>query len=228
VAGTAPTLSVDTWYLPDGSGNFNFWPEVTNYDPSATYEFEEKFDNGLTQSNYSVYSNYTQYSGDISGSVTIRCRSLYSSLWSNAVTVEGTAAPIVPNPNTDYNLFDQAPQGGPGLLQGGFVEGSRVELDWSDYCDNETGFQIQRSTTPDFSADVVNLTAPADAVTWIDSSLEPGVGTYWYQIAAENAQGMTGYTNAVEVAAPDWIEPAAAPSSLQARAAADDSGIDLA
>jgi hypothetical protein len=66
-----------------------------------------------------------------------------------------------------------------------------ISLEWDNDSNNETGFTIERSTRPDFSADAQTFTVQADVTTYFDDSgLTAGV-MYYYKVGATNAAATT-------------------------------------
>jgi len=69
---------------------------------------------------------------------------------------------------------------------------TRVNLTWTDASNNETGFQIERSTTSGSGFLLVSTTA-ANAVSFSNSALTANT-TYYYRMRAINAVGNSAYT----------------------------------
>jgi FtsP/CotA-like multicopper oxidase with cupredoxin domain len=63
---------------------------------------------------------------------------------------------------------------------------------------NETSFKIQRATDNAFTTGLKNLTAPANATTFTDSSVVAGTN-YFYRVRALNASGVSGWSNIANV-----------------------------
>jgi pectate lyase/fibronectin type 3 domain-containing protein len=68
-----------------------------------------------------------------------------------------------------------------------------IVLTWNDNSSNETGFQIERSTsaTGSFS---LKATVGANVKTWTNTGLTTGKA-YWYRVRAINASGNSAYSN---------------------------------
>lgn len=62
-----------------------------------------------------------------------------------------------------------------------------ISLRWADNANNETGYRIERSTSPSFSAAIVTTTA-ANVSTLAVSGLQPST-TYFFRLTAVNAAG---------------------------------------
>ncbi len=67
-------------------------------------------------------------------------------------------------------------------------------LSWSDNSTNETGFQVERSTSATTGFVLVATTA-ANAISYINTGLTSGT-QYYYRIRATNAAGQSAYTTA--------------------------------
>ncbi len=69
---------------------------------------------------------------------------------------------------------------------------NRINLSWTDNSNNETGFEVYRSTNASGSFNIVG-TAAADATAFSDSGLTAST-TYYYKIQAINKYGNSGLT----------------------------------
>ncbi|MGE5609827.1 MAG: PA14 domain-containing protein, partial [Bacillota bacterium] len=79
----------------------------------------------------------------------------------------------------------------PGTPQS-FVAGSTADekgtlLTWVDNASNETGFVLERSTSPNFT-NVTTVNLPADTTTYTDTNVTVGT-TYYYRLKAVNGAG---------------------------------------
>lgn len=106
-----------------------------------------------------------------------------------------------------------APPAAPSALAASALSSSQISLAWTDNADNETGFQIERST--DGVSFSVAGTAGANATGYTDSGLTAGM-SYSYRVSAINTYGQSGYSNVATAITP--ISPPAAPSGLTATA----------
>ena len=100
---------------------------------------------------------------------------------SGALTINITAgaAPAAPS-----NLTASAPSSG---------SGSRVNLAWRDNSANETGFEVERSTSATSGFTRI-ATLGANATTFADAAA-PRKTTEFYRIRAVNNTGASGYSN---------------------------------
>src|SRR4029077_14580534 len=80
-------------------------------------------------------------------------------------------------------------------LTGAVVGNSgNVSLAWKDNSDNETGFQVERST--DGANFAIIGTAAANTTSYRDSTAAKGQ-RYYYRVCAKNNVGLSGYSNVV-------------------------------
>ena len=87
----------------------------------------------------------------------------------------------------------------------------QVNLVWDDNADNETGYAVERSTSPDFSTDLQRSTVPADITSYVDpsnssvpASVQPGV-TYYYRVQATGGAA-SEYSNMASAILPLTVE----------------------
>ncbi|MEL7025331.1 MAG: fibronectin type III domain-containing protein [Pseudomonadota bacterium] len=93
-----------------------------------------------------------------------------------------------------------------------------VDLMWRDNSDNEQSFVIERSAVSITTGFTVAATVAADSQSYADSGLTPAT-TYYYRVAASNADGQSDFSNVASVtteAAP--LQPPLAPSGLNGSA----------
>ena len=72
---------------------------------------------------------------------------------------------------------------------------SVLQLTWTDNSDNESGFEIERSTTGIGGTYSLLTTVPANTTSYLDQALTPET-EYCYQVRAINSGGNSAYTNA--------------------------------
>ena len=76
----------------------------------------------------------------------------------------------------------------------------RINLNWSDSSNNETGFEVYRSTSQ--VGTYVNIgTTPTNATSFIDSVGLSGNTKYWYKIRSVNQYGQSEFVSILEA---DW------------------------
>lgn len=83
------------------------------------------------------------------------------------------------------------------LAVAGF-DATSVQLSWNDNSDNETGFEIERSTSPSPASYVRIHTTGAGVESYNNTGLDETT-TYYYRIRAINAAGESTYSNVVSV-----------------------------
>jgi hypothetical protein len=110
------------------------------------------------------------------------------SAWSNTASVTVPAPPAAPS-----NLTGSAVR-----ITGNFFQ-DRVTLNWTDNANNETGFQIQRSTSPNFT-NATTYNVGANVTTF--SQNVSRTFNYYYRVRATNAAGNSAWSNAVFVTTP--------------------------
>ncbi len=100
-----------------------------------------------------------------------------------------TVNPLAPNAPT--NLTAELPDYSP----------NEAVLRWTDNSGDETGFIIQRSSTPNFSVITKTINAAADTTRFNDWGLVLGQ-TYYYRIQAVNDVGPSAFSPSVTLALP--------------------------
>jgi hypothetical protein len=110
------------------------------------------------------------------------------SAWSNTASVTVAAPPAAPS-----NLTGSAVR-----IIGNFFQ-DRVTLNWTDNANNETGFQIQRSTSPNFT-NATTYNVGANVTTF--SQNVSRTFDYYYRVRAVNAAGNSAWSTAVLVKTP--------------------------
>ncbi len=87
-----------------------------------------------------------------------------------------------------------------------------VQLTWVDNSANETGFEIYRKASTD-PAYMIIKTTPANAVTFIDSTVSPSTA-YSYKILSVNTYGQSAFTAVSSATTPALPAKPAAPTTL--------------
>lgn len=89
-----------------------------------------------------------------------------------------------------------------GMTLSPIPQAMKVNLSWINNARSPlsaTSFTVQRSTSPTFSSAVVTFTAPATALTYVDTTAVRGV-TYYYRVRAENAASYSSWSSAANSA----------------------------
>ena len=84
------------------------------------------------------------------------------------------------------------PPAAPGILMASAVSKSQINLAWADHSDNESGFQIERSTDGSLFTPIATVGVN---VTGIANTGLKANKTYWYRVRAFNAVGSSAYSN---------------------------------
>jgi chitodextrinase len=114
------------------------------------------------------------------------------------------------------------PPAAPSNLVATAASSSSINLAWSDNSASETGFKIERSTSP--TTGFTLITSLGTNVTSYTNTGLAAATTYYYRVRAYNSAGDSGYSNTAN--AITQATPPAAPSNLVA-AAASSSSINL-
>jgi len=117
-----------------------------------------------------------------------------SSTYSNTATVTVGAIPTAP-----ANLAGTAARAG--------GQSDTVTLTWTDNANNETGFQLQRSTNPLFTNGVSTTTLPTNTTPAPSTAttIQTGVSrltTYYYRLRAINLTGASPWSNTFQITTP--------------------------
>jgi predicted esterase/chitodextrinase len=95
----------------------------------------------------------------------------------------------------------------PGNLYAEPINRNSILLTWSDRSVNEdlnSGFEIQRSTKPDFSENLVSILVPRTTHSYINSSL-PANTRYWYRVRAKSGSLTSEFSNKAKAVTPESI-----------------------
>ncbi|MBD2700809.1 fibronectin type III domain-containing protein [Spirosoma sp. BT702] len=105
------------------------------------------------------------------------------------------------------------PPAAPARLTATAVTFSQINLQWADLSNNESRFEIERSTDGTSFTKIADV--GANATSYEDKNLQPQT-RYYYRIRAVNAAGSSGYSNVADATTP--VGPPAAPQNLVATA----------
>lgn len=107
----------------------------------------------------------------------------------------------------------------PSIISGQADSPTQITLNLADNSNNESGFNLERSTNASFTnATVFNLGANSTTVfSFRDTNLLPGT-SYYYRIYAYNSAGNSAYSNVLLLMTPSEITPPLPPSSFNAQA----------
>jgi titin len=131
-----------------------------------------------------VNANMTAYtdSGLVTSTTYSYRVSAFNSAGSSANSNTATVALVVPSAPTNLTA-DRGKHG-------------RVTLKWNDNANNETAFQVERSTNG--TAFAIIASTAVNSVNYTDSGLQRGQ-TYNYRVAAKNKVGLSSYSNVLTV-----------------------------
>jgi predicted phage tail protein len=95
----------------------------------------------------------------------------------------------------------QPPAAPTNLVGSAFLGGgtATVSLTWTDNSVDETGFRIQRSTSPTFTT-ATTYSVAANTPTWEQTAARGR--TFYYRVQAVNAGGASGWSNVITVTTP--------------------------
>ena len=84
-------------------------------------------------------------------------------------------------------------------VRGGGAKAQRIDLSWKDNSTGEAKFVIERSTTSDFTSNLVTYEVSANATQYRDTAVQPQ-STYYYRVFAVSSTGAkSGQSNVVSV-----------------------------
>lgn len=96
-------------------------------------------------------------------------------------------------------VADGSPPAAPGDLVGAPLAGSEIQLSWVDQSDNETGFDLWRSSGEEEWQRITVL--PPDTTSYVDGGLSRNT-RYNYRLRAENDSGASDWSNEARAATP--------------------------
>ncbi len=116
---------------------------------------------------------------------------------SNIMTSEWSAvASYVWNPDVIVNA--------PTDFQVDFTRKSSIGLGWGDNSNNESSFELQRSTKSDFNQ-YVSISIPQDQESFFDTTVEPDA-IYYYRIRAMHPESASSFSNTTMACACDPLK----------------------
>lgn len=108
-----------------------------------------------------------------------------------------------------------APPPGPASVSAEAASSNAIEVKWADNSSSEIGFQMQRSTDPNFSQMNVIGTAPANTTTFLDETASAGT-TYFYRVRALGTAGNSEFAApASAIARPPDLDEDGIPDPLE-------------
>ncbi|MBS3820016.1 fibronectin type III domain-containing protein, partial [bacterium] len=114
---------------------------------------------------------------------------------------------FIKNPGTST----EEPPAAPSDLDATAIACDQIELTWTDNSDNESGFEIERTT------DGQTFTVSANTTSYTDTNLNENT-TYSYRVRAYNDAGYSDYSNEASATTPTCdSEAPEAPSGLTAK-----------
>ncbi len=120
--------------------------------------------------------------------------------------------------NATTQSLPTTPPVAPSDLSAVPISATRVDLEWIDNANNESRFVIERSTDSMFTEPTSFVVEGANVTTYSDATVNANT-TYWYQVFAENAGGLSATSNVAQVTTPagPGLPPPAAPTNLVAK-----------
>jgi hypothetical protein len=79
----------------------------------------------------------------------------------------------------------------PTVIKASIIAYDSVKVNWTDNSNNETGFEIYRSTAANGTYQIIN-TVKANLASFIDTTVRPS-STYYYKVQAINKYGSSGF-----------------------------------
>ena len=115
-----------------------------------------------------------------------------------------------------FNAVPPGPPADPTGLTATTVSPSRINLSWTDNAGNESGYEVERSTTGSGGPFTLLIALPANSASYSNTGLDPST-EYCYRVRAVNGIGPSGYS-AVACATTQPAPPPADPTGLTATA----------
>lgn len=96
-----------------------------------------------------------------------------------------------------------------------------LTLNWKDNSNNENGFALQRSTTSNFTDNILTISVPTNTTSFIDTRTVVRGQTYYYRVSSSSNKGNSDWSNTASIIAPFPLTPTVAvvppPYRLEAR-----------
>jgi hypothetical protein len=86
----------------------------------------------------------------------------------------------------------------PANLTAVVAKRGQVTLRWKDNADNETGFQVERSTNGTVFTVIATTAANTNTTKYREGKAKGGQ-THYYRVAAKNNVGLSSYSNTVTI-----------------------------
>ncbi|MCE7043286.1 fibronectin type III domain-containing protein [Dyadobacter sp. CY312] len=154
------------------------------------FEIERSADNNTFTKIATTGANVTQY---IDGPLTPGTRYYYRIRAINSVGASGYT-------EVANDVTAQSPPATPAGLSASTASSSQINLTWRDVSDNESGFELERSTDGTNFSKVADI--GANTTSHENGGLNP-LTKYWYRIRAKNSGGYSGYSNVTEATTHD-------------------------
>ncbi len=90
---------------------------------------------------------------------------------------------------------------------------TKVNLSWTDTANDETGFEIDRATSSDFTQNLTKVTTTGTTTSYSDTTVSSGT-TYYYRVWATNAGNLSGAHPIRLIARPARVQPCLFPSPI--------------
>ena len=165
-----------------------YWSDRSNNETG--FEIERSTDNNTFTKITTTGANVTQY---FDGPLTPGTRYYYRIRAINSVGASGYT-------NVANDVTAQSPPAKPDGLTAGTASSSQINLTWRDVSDNESGFELERSTDGTNFSKVADI--GANATSHENGGLNP-LTKYWYRIRAKNSGGYSGYSNVADATTRD-------------------------
>jgi predicted phage tail protein len=147
----------------------------------SSNELGSTFECSLDNATYSACTSPKSYASLVDGSHTFEVRAkdgagnIDATPASRTWTVDTLAAPLA----APSNLL---------ATRSGSPSNQRIDLTWADSSSAEAGFVIERSTTSNFTSNLVTYTVGVNATSYRDTALQSNT-TYYYRVFAVDSTG---------------------------------------